>query len=330
MRRQGDCEGRVPRFVRTERNVGLQGTVVHTDLPGSWAPANAGAESSDPSHGQCALCGSESFEPVRGVLSRCHACGHIQYLVDPSVAPTDLYTDEYFNGREYPGYLDQAPSLRRSMRRHLAQMSTYGPLRGDLLEIGCAYGLFLDEARPFFSSLVGVDVCGGPVEFGRHTLGLDLRCGDFLGMDFPRESFDAICMWDTIEHLANPRDFVRAARPLLKRDGYFYLTTGDADSFNARVRGRRWRQIHPPSHLQYFSRRTIVELFRRSGFEVTGIETAAYYHTVYNILAGVRLRGGLPTALTDFALGPLGGAVTRRLGSWIDLGDIMFVAARPA
>jgi SAM-dependent methyltransferase len=148
-------------------------------------------------------------------------------------------------------------------------------------------------------------------------------------MPFEPDSFDAVCMWDTIEHLPNPRDFLCAARRVLKRQGHLYLTTGDAGSLNARVRGRRWRQIHPPSHLQYFSRRTITELLRQCGFQVVGIETAAYYHTLYNIFAGVRLRGGLPPILTDLAMGRTGKMVTCRLGSWIDLGDIMFVAARP-
>ena len=214
------------------------------------------------------------------------------------------------------------------MRRHLAQMAPYAPLQGTLLEIGCAYGLFLDEARTHFSGLVGVDISPGPVEFGRNAFHLDLRCGDFPSMPFQRDSFDAVCMWDTIEHLPNPRDFVDAARRVLKRQGHLYLTTGDAGSLNARVRGRRWRQIHPPSHLQYFSRRTITELLRQCGFQVVGIETAGYYHTLYNILAGVRLRGGLPPILTDLAMGRTGKMVTRRLGSWINLGDIMFVAAR--
>ena len=307
----------------------LAGLDLLTGLPESGVALSAGRESSDPGSPHCAVCGGGAFEPALGELARCRTCGHLQYFVGASVTPADFYTDEYFNGLEYSGYLDhQAPSLRRSMRRHLAQMARYGPLRDNLLEIGCAYGLFLDEARPFFSSLVGVDVCEGPVDVGRRTFDLDLRCGDFVAMDLPPESFDTICLWDTIEHLPNPREFVDAARRLLKPDGHFYLTTGDAGSLMARVRGRRWRQIHPPSHLQYFSRRTIVELLRRCRFEVIGIETAAYHHTVYDILASVRLRGGLPATLTDLGLGPFG-AITRRLGSWIDLGDIMFVAARP-
>ena len=41
------------------------------------------------------------------------------------------------------------------MRRHLEQMSRYMPLDGSLLEVGCAYGLFLDEAALHFIQTAG-------------------------------------------------------------------------------------------------------------------------------------------------------------------------------
>src|SRR5260370_28538520 len=63
------------------------------------------------------------------------------------------------------------------------------------------------------------------------------------------------------------------------------LTTGDISSFVARWRKRKWRQIHPPTHLQYFSKETLHRLLGNFGLEVryTGyegcyrsIDTAAY------------------------------------------------------
>jgi hypothetical protein len=70
-------------------------------------------------------------------------------------------------------------------------------------------------------------------------------------------------------------------------------------------------------------------LMERVGFRVMGIETAAYYHTLHNILASIDLRGGLTGRLSHVALAAMGEPVSRRLGLWINLGDTMFVAAAP-
>ena len=232
-----------------------------------------------------------------------------------------------FSGAEYPDDLGQRDALRRSMRRHLEQMTRIQPARGDLLEVGCAYGLFLDEARHSFESVTGIDICAAPIAHARDVLKLDARQGDFLTADFGR-TFDVICMWDTIEHLPTPDEYVTRAAALLRAGGMLFLTTGDIGSLNARWRGAAWRQIHPPSHVNYFSRQTIGALLQRTGYEVVGFESAKYFHTVYNILASMRIRGGLTATLANKVLSAIGESRARECGLWINLGDIKFVAAR--
>ena len=268
-------------------------------------------------------------EYVRG-LERCAGCGFVAYRRASPDQIASLYDDAYFTGAEYPDYLGQADALRRSMRRHLRQMRRSIQPGGSLLEIGCAYGLFLDEARGLFDRVVGVDICEAPVRHAREQFGLDARLGDIRNLNLEAGSFDVVCMWDTLEHLPTPDAFLRRARELLRPGGTLFVTTGDLGSLNARIRGAGWRQIHPPTHLSYFSRGTICALLRRLGFEVTRVETAAYYHTAYNVLAALRMRRGVLAGPASFALSVLGEGVTRNVGLWVNLGDIMFVAARRA
>jgi SAM-dependent methyltransferase len=241
-----------------------------------------------------------------------------------------LYDERYFTRVDYPDYVGNERSLRKSMRRHLDQMARHGRLGGRLLEIGCAYGFFLDEARHHFSRVAGVDVVASAVKRAREHLGVDARVGRFPDMDFDAERFDTVCLWDTIEHLPRPDRCLRKIRTLIRPEGRLYLTTGDVASLNARLRGASWRQIHPPSHLHYFSRETIRRLLERCGFSVVGFETAAYYHTLHNVLASIGLREGPSARLSRLLLRTIGEATARRLGLWVDLADTMFVAARPA
>lgn len=290
---------------------------------GAGAARPAGAEEA------CRVCGKAAgFERVYGLLDRCRSCGFVTFRGYSPHELREIYNEDYFAGTEYPDYLGQQDALRRSMRRHLAQMARHGARGGSLLEVGCAYGLFLDEARAHFREVAGVDICEAPTAYAVNELGLDVRCEDFLRVDYAGRRFDAICFWDTVEHLGAPEAYLEKSARLLKPGGMVFLTTGDIGSFNARLRGRNWRQIHPPSHLHYFSRDTISLLLGRLGLEVVGVETASYYHTVYNVLASIRMRGGAGGRLAEAALRLVGEGAARRAGLWLNLGDIMFVAAR--
>jgi SAM-dependent methyltransferase len=261
-------------------------------------------------------------------LDQCRVCGFVTFNNFSPSELLDIYKDEYFAGEEYADYVGQQDAMRRTMRRHLEQMWRYHPQRGSLLEVGCAYGLFLDEARSCFRSVAGVDICTTPTTYARQILGLDVECDEFLTMNLGNRRFDVVCLWDTIEHLEAPEAYLEKATKLLTHGGTVFLTTGDISSLNARLRRANWRQIHPPSHLHYFSRSTMTRLLDRVGLKVVGIETTSYYHTTFNILATIRMRGGMGARVASISLAVLGEKLARRLGFWINLGDIMFVAAR--
>jgi SAM-dependent methyltransferase len=213
------------------------------------------------------------------------------------------------------------------MRRHLDQMAKYRPHGGNLFEVGAAYGFFLDEANALYGSTRGIEISQAAADRARQAYGANVAVGDFTALDATREKVDVVCLWDTIEHVPGPDHFVGKAHELLSGGGWLFLTTGDLSSLNARVRGSRWRQIHPPSHVNYFSRATIRRLLTRLGFRVAGIETAAYYHTLYDVLATIELRGGLAGRVARGILRVVPRRLTDRLGFWINLGDTMFVAA---
>jgi hypothetical protein len=71
-------------------------------------------------------------------------------------------------------------------------------------------------------------------------------------------------------------------------------------------------------------------MLERLGFRIAGVETASYYHTLHDVAAILTLRGGTMGrigAAIDRILGP---RLTDRIGFWVDLRDILFVAATRA
>jgi 2-polyprenyl-3-methyl-5-hydroxy-6-metoxy-1,4-benzoquinol methylase len=235
-----------------------------------------------------------------------------------------LYTAGYFAGNEYRDYVADRSVIEKQFRlrlRKLLHFVTDAPNK-NLFEIGCAHGFFLAVARNAFRWVEGIDISDDAIAYTRQKLGVEARSSEFLTHQFVIPP-DLICLWDTIEHLSRPDLYIQKIAESLPRRGLLALTTGDLDSWLARARGRKWRQIHPPTHLHYFSRNTLSRLLRRHGFETKFIGSEGMYRSIDTMAYIVlRLRNNLPDIYSCLR--------KTQLLNWdlyLNLGDIMFVVA---
>ncbi len=275
----------------------------------------------------CAACGGGESRPFHRGLLRCPTCGHA--WADLRLSPDELaavYGRAYFFGEEYLDYVADRRILQKNFRRRLEVLERFlDPGRHRrVLEVGCAYGFFLDLLRDRFESATGIDVSEDAVRYARSTLGLDVVHGDLLGADLGGRAFDVVCLWDTIEHLERPDLTLERIAGMTAAGALLAVTTGDLGSLNARLAGRRWRLIHPPSHLHYFTRGSLARLLRRTGFEVVYDRTCGFYRgadfAAYNLLV---LRWRLPRAY-----GVLKRLGVTRFDFFLNLFDIRYVLAR--
>ena len=274
----------------------------------------------------CLACGGRMQPCYLQGLVKCDACGFVSAnmtLTDSEVA--ELYDRGYFHGDEYLDYVAEEESLRLNFRGRLRSLQQVVPdLRErDVFEIGCAYGFFLDEARHFAKSVAGIDISQDAIAYGRDRFGLDIEQGDYLNRALDRK-YGVIAMWDTVEHLQRPDLFIAKAKDDLQPGGVLALTTGDIGSMNARLRGQKWRMIHPPTHLHYFSASTMKALLDRHGFDVVHLSHPGISRKLRSILYYVLV---WRTRKTNFY---------NALSRWrvfdlpinVNMFDIMYVVAR--
>ena len=274
----------------------------------------------------CLVCGGARLVPRWQGLIACPDCGFLTADVTLSDAElAKLYGRDYFHGHEYLDYIAERESLQINYRARLKTLAEIVPALAEkkLFEIGCAYGFFLETVRDSVAAAAGIDISQDAVAYATGELGVRAIAGDYLTHVFA-ERPDVIAMWDTVEHLRRPDLFIAKAARDLPAGGHLALTTGDLGSLNARWRGRRWRMIHPPSHLHYFSADTMSRLLDRYGFDVVHISHPGVSRTVRSILYIIlALRLGYRGLYERLArLRVSGSTVT------INLFDIMFVIAR--
>ncbi len=270
----------------------------------------------------CELCASvaapEPLYPAKRIV-RCSSCGLVYHELPPGFDPSAPYDDAYFNGGEYLGYERDKAALQLNFSARVRDLRAMAPDGGDLLEIGSAYGFFLDLARAHWRAR-GLEISPGAATCAREALGVDVRVADFLALPDEPESVDLVCLWDTIEHLPHPVRVVEKAARWLRPGGHLVMTTGDLGSTLARWRGESWRQIHPPTHLFYFTRATLRRAVEQAGLEVFEERSVAHTRDIFSMLHGLALRWRLPWP----AAAPAG----LSLPITLDLGDILLLVAR--
>jgi 2-polyprenyl-3-methyl-5-hydroxy-6-metoxy-1,4-benzoquinol methylase len=239
------------------------------------------------SHVPCNLCSSDNrhpYCPENGLgLVQCGNCGFVYVSPRPDAKELyALYGETYFHNNEsgvvgYADYIRDEPNIRRTAQRRLTYLERFIQ-PGSLLDVGCATGFFLDEARKRGWTVEGLDVSSFGVDYARQHFGLNARHGTLTDLDFAAGSYDLVTMWDVIEHVPDPTAYVRRAAELLRPGGVISLATPDIDSVPARLAGRRWVGFKlSEEHVYYFSVSTLTKVLNDAGFEVIGVGHVGKY-----------------------------------------------------
>lgn len=240
-----------------------------------------------------------SFPPFAVV--RCKDCDF--YYLSPRLVESEMlraYSDAYFagGGQGYVDYSVQERSLRKTFRRLLVEIQKRGLTGGRLLEIGCGYGYFLDEARGHFKLRVGTDYSRRALEEARP---LADRVYEGGVDELPEgERFDCIVATQVIEHIYEPLPFLEKLRGRLRDGGSIVMATPDMGSFWRRLMGRRWPSFKIPEHVQYFDRRSLSTLMRRAG--LSEVRALPYPHAFTLSLFAQKLKLPAPPFLNRASL----------------------------
>ena len=275
----------------------------------------------------CIVCEGPRAATLYDGILRCEACGYV--FADMSLSDEELlrlYNEEFFTGAEFSDYASDEKFFRKNFELRFKELSRFmEPARHRrLLEIGSAYGFFLDTVKQHFESAEGIDITDAGTLHARERLGLNVVQADFLAHDYSARKFDVVCMWDTVEHLREPQAYVEKIAAHTEPGALLALTTGDIASLNARLRGARWRLIHPPTHLHYFSPATIGRMLDAHGFEVVYNRYCGFWRSFGNVAYNVLvLRQNRPALFR-----PVERTGLARLGFYLNLYDIMYVIAR--
>jgi len=227
----------------------------------------------------CPTCGGADatleIEKDHMRIVRCAACGLVY------VSPTfdEAHYKSVYRSTEYQeivrdlGISSHAYRVQRFGRERVAIMARHlRAARPRMLDVGCSTGFVVEAAREAGWEAVGLDLNPSAVEYGARR-GLDVRNVALEDAGFEPASFDAVCLFDVLEHLVDPVRTLRACVRLLRPGGIVFLYVPNYDSASRLLMGRDAHFIWPTHHLNYYSPATIRDLLRREGLRTEYLAT---------------------------------------------------------
>lgn len=263
---------------------------------------------------------TKQFGTALGDIVRCRACGHMQLDRLPTEAEL---AQEYARAASHD-YLEEEAGQRAGAHRVLRRVERYAP-RGALLDVGCWAGFLMASARDRGWEPSGIEPSEFASRYARDRLGLDVRTGDLFNTELEPARFNAVVLGDVLEHLPPAGEALERIAPLLSPAGVLVLLMPDAGSAVARLLGRRWWSVIP-THVHYFTRRSVLRLLARHGFRPLYVGTDPKVFSVrYYLEKGSGYSPRLSRALVHAA--DRAGIAERMWAP--DFRDRMMVVARP-
>ena len=171
----------------------------------------------------------------------------------------------------------QGVGNRAVMRRALSRpplRALADVLPGDVLDVGCGRG---DQGAELVRQgwhVVGIDPSERACAAAR-ARGMQAIVATLESAPFPPESFDAVVMNHSLEHVADPRgDLARVFR-LLRPGGMLLVSVPNFASWQRERFGSNWYALDLPRHRTHFTRQALGRALAAENFEIRSIKATS-------------------------------------------------------
>ena len=225
-------------------------------------------------------CGGEllvtNIDMPEGPLLRCAACGQ---LISQCSEEKYWQSMREFNTAEgtqpRPDALTRRFQRSRKYLEHIEKMLNKPRNAIRILDVGCSSGYFLSVAKQMGFYAEGVEPGLEAVQTA-HAAGLTIHDGLLENVVLPEQSFDAITLFEVVEHLKDARDTIQRCNRLLRPGGVLVIGTANTASWTFMAMKSRWEYFHIEKHgghVSFFNPASMRIMAQQNGFVIEKIQT---------------------------------------------------------
>jgi 2-polyprenyl-3-methyl-5-hydroxy-6-metoxy-1,4-benzoquinol methylase len=259
------------------------------DLIASLHPARRGCPAHPGTRGPSVWRGPEKsyFE-----CPTCHTVYLERFAEDSESYGSVYFTDEY---RKQYGrtYVEDFDAIKAVGHRRVDTMMTLKPGIADVLDVGCAYGPFLQAAKERGLSPCGVDVSEEATTYVRDNLGLPAVTASAIEFD-PADSlgiaaFDAVTLWFVVEHFQDLSELLTRISRWVKPGGILALSTPCGTGVSGRRNREAFFRDSPRDHFTIWSRHSARRLLGEFGLTIRRIVSTGHHSERYPAVGAGRM-----------------------------------------
>jgi SAM-dependent methyltransferase len=171
-------------------------------------------------------------------------------------------------------------NLKKTYGYYLRELEKYQNKKDRLLDVGCGNGFFLETALDQgYKKVFGVEPGKLSVAKARKDIKKNIIVNIFRPDLFKPNFFDAVCCFQTFDHIPDPNSFLKEVYRILKKGGLILFLNHDAQSWNMQLLGER-SPIIDIEHTYLYDKKTIVKILKKFGFKVLEAKSAYNIHNI--------------------------------------------------
>jgi len=147
---------------------------------------------------------------------------------------------------------------------------------GKILDLGCGtgYGSWLLSEKD--NDVYGLDISKEAINYAeKEYSGPKYICSSAESIPFDSDYFDAVCAFELIEHVQNPKEVLEQIYRVLKKGGPLFISTPNPRHFRNMVKhillGKTYPKKTDPKniyHLKEFYYNEFINLLKNNGFKI--------------------------------------------------------------
>lgn len=229
---------------------------------------------------------------------RCNTCGmlYMSYTADPeNTSYNEKYFFESYKKQYGKTYLEDFESIKSQCVRRTGVIdyifrNSHKLITPAVLDVGCAFGPFMDAANDAGWQVFGTDISAEAVSYVQEKLHYPATCAAFPAFDAAAEfginEFDAVTMWYVIEHFQNLDSVLKAVSKILKKGGVFAFSTPSAGGVSGRFNTHSFFQNSPADHYSLWEPNRVSSILKKYGFKIEKILSTGHHPERFPNLAG--------------------------------------------
>lgn len=228
----------------------------------------------------CPYCSSSMANSYRKTMDivKCSNCDTVYLRTRLKKESMELLYQSYNTDAPQMFLPKDQNEIKNSLLRRdywIKEIMLYTDKRGNILDIGCGWGAFLDNARSYGFTPRGIEITKKGADFAKSKLNIDATSDQFLDTDLEKNSFNVITLNHVLEHLPEPQKAVGKIYELLEPGGIFCGIVPNVESLCSFFMGESWEWLDPFYHYVHYSPSTVQKHLEGVGFKIEKIYTAS-------------------------------------------------------